>query len=69
MAANKIIPPSFLHHEPHKITNVGGKTVAILLAKNGIIPPDEWKHEADFKDSFNNTVAIELAKNGIIPPE
>ena len=45
------------------------ETVAVLLARNGIIPPKEYEHDP-LKCNYNkNTVALYLAKNNIIPPK
>ena len=37
------------------------------LAFKGIIPPKEWYHNPEIKNSYNDTVAILLAGNKIIP--
>ena len=45
-------------------------TVAMLYARNRMIPPDCWNHDPDLKDKVDNeTVAMMLARNGIIPPK
>lgn len=41
MAAHGHIPSKIWRHEPYVIDSKGN-TVAMLLAQNGIIPPDEW---------------------------
>jgi len=42
----------------------------MYLAENGIIPPEEFKHEPNIKRKDNDyTVAHYLACNGIIPPK
>ncbi len=40
----------------------------MYLADNGIIPPLEWQHDPEMKNTKGNTVAIKLAKHSIIPP-
>jgi len=35
---------------------------------NGIIPPDEWKHNPAINDKFNDSVALWLASKAVIPP-
>lgn len=42
-------------------------TVAMLLAERGIIPPEEWEHDADIVNDEGATVAMYLASYGIIP--
>ncbi len=44
-------------------------TIAMLLAKKGIIPSQEWVHNPNIKNNDGETVAILLARNGIIPPK
>jgi len=39
LAYDKIIPPRYFEHDPN-MTNINNETVAILLAKNGIVPPE-----------------------------
>ena len=46
-----------------------GKTVAMHLASNGIIPPKEWHHDPSLQEIYRETVAMKLAKNEIIPPK
>ena len=41
MAAHGHIPSKIWRHEPYVIDSKGN-TVAMLLAQNGIIQPDEW---------------------------
>lgn len=41
MAAHGHIPSKIWRHEPYVIDSKGN-TVAMLLAQNGIIPPNEW---------------------------
>ena len=41
----------------------------MILAENGIIPPEEWEHNPYIKDISNDTVAMYLARKGIIPPK
>ena len=41
----------------------------MLLARNGIDPPEEWWHDPELKDHEGMTVAMLLARNGIDPPE
>ena len=45
-------------------------TVAMWLAYNKIIPPQEWEHKPDIKAyGINNlTVALILSAYGIVPP-
>ena len=40
--------------------NNKGSTVAILLAKTGIIPPREWYHDPHVKNGEGHTVAYYL---------
>ena len=44
-------------------------TVAMLYARNGMIPPDCWNHDPNIVDNYNNTVAMILANKGIVPPK
>lgn len=46
-------------------------TVAMILAHNGIVPPEEWLHNKYLKDNLNRTVCDYLFKNNIenIPQE
>ena len=46
-----------------------GYTVAILLIKNGIEVPEEWKYDPLYKINNDKTTAIRLAEAGIIPPK
>ena len=41
----------------------------MMLARNGIIPPKEWIHHPEIKNTYNRTVAICLALAYIIPPK
>ena len=41
LAEKGIIPPKIIHQNP-ELKNKYSYTVAMLLAKNGIIPPKEW---------------------------
>ena len=43
--------------------------MALLLAKNGIIPPKEWNHDATIHNNDNYTVAMYLFENKINPPK
>jgi len=43
--------------------NKNGKTVAIILAYKGIIPPKEWYHDKYLCDKDCHTVAYYLLKN------
>ena len=36
-------------------------TVAMLYARNGIVPPKEWKHDPSIEDKNGKTVAMLLA--------
>lgn len=40
----------------------------MLLAGNGIIPPEEWYHDPALRDTDKETVATLLARNGITIP-
>ena len=42
-------------------------TVAMWLAKNGIIPPIEWYHDKYLTNDYTLTVGMLLSMNGIIP--
>ena len=33
----------------------------MILAKNGIIPSEEWEHDPELKDNNNETVAMQIA--------
>ena len=39
----------------------------MILASKGIVPPIEWNHNPNLKNSYGNTVAMYLASQGIIP--
>lgn len=41
----------------------------MILASNGIIPPKEWHHSPELKNSAGWTVAMFLGRKGIIPPK
>ena len=41
----------------------------MLLAFNGIIPPNDWYHKPELQDNHSYTVAMLLADNKIIPPK
>lgn len=43
--------------------------VAMYLASNGIIPPDEWYHDPSLQNDSGATVAMFLISNGIMIPE
>ena len=43
------------------------ETVAMLLAKKGIIPPNEWEHDKFITNKFDLTIAEILSYGGIIP--
>ena len=43
MAAHGHIPSNIWRHHPMK-RDAYNNTVAMLLAQNGIIPPDEWHY-------------------------
>ena len=42
--------------------------MAILLAKNGTIPPKQWNHNPKLQNNKNETVAFYLSKNNIEVP-
>ena len=44
-------------------------TVAMYLARYGVVPPKEWQHNPSLTNDNNETVAILLASNGIVPPK
>ena len=41
----------------------------MYLAENGIIPPEEYYHDPELRDSRYNTVCYYLWDNGIYVPE
>ena len=43
-------------------------TVAMIFAKNGMIPPKQWEHDKLMKDNENHTVEDYLiSTNQIVP--
>lgn len=64
---NKEIPDEW-YHDPI-LQNINGDTVAILMAKNGIIPPQQWYHDPLIHNKKYETTAICLADNNIFPPK
>lgn len=50
MAAHGHIPSNIWKHDPTK-KDSNGNTVAMLLAENKIIPPDEW-HYNEFTGGY-----------------
>lgn len=45
LASKGIIPPKIFHHDP-EMRDKYDCTVAMLLAANGMIPPQEWTHSS-----------------------
>lgn len=43
--ANRKKIPSPQNYHDRYLTNKDNQTVAMILAKNGIIPPKEWMHD------------------------
>ena len=56
LAKTQIIPldKSLLHDPLYK--NKEGSTVAIILAYNGIIPPDIWMHDITIVNNMNQSI-------------
>ena len=59
LAYNNMNIPIEWYHDP-VITDENGKTVAMYLGKQGIIPDIVWQHDPLLKDKYGRTVAIYL---------
>ena len=52
--------PEYWQHNP-ELQDLSGNTVAILCAKNKIIPSEKWKYNILIQNNNKNTVALCLA--------
>ena len=60
-ARNGIVP-EIGDNDPN-YENKNGETVAMILAKNKIIPPKQWYHKPDLQGKDNYTTAMYIADN------
>ena len=68
LAKDNIDIPNYLHHDPNK-QNCYGETVAMILAKQEIMPPKEWMHNYDIKDINDKTLKDYLEDNYLPIPK
>ena len=47
------------------LRNNEGQTVAMILARNGVIPPAIWKHDSQLRDNECKRVSDYLIENGL----
>lgn len=45
-----MLSPNVWHHRPD-IQDRRGNTVALYLAKNGVIPPEYWNHDPELHNN------------------
>lgn len=67
-ANRKQIPSSYNYHDRY-LTNKDNQTVAMILAKNGIIPPKEWMHDDSIIDYQDESLSDILAKHYLCSPK
>ena len=58
--------PSSWEHCP-TLQDKYGYTVAMYMAKRGLIPPTQWEHKSTLHGHDGKTVALLLSENGVIP--